>query len=378
MFERVEFEEGGSQGPGRVYDRRGAAEMESNPLGSTVRGIVGSIGEMLPGNTNLAGNPFPRGTALNPNISGNTVPGRAPGSDQVRRGRGSTPADDWSSLAMEARPAESTNRLTPDQVISGGDGGQVNAFARAIRRAESDSDEGDYRRIRGMVRGQYPLLGAYAIAADDWHGMAADAGLVGASWTDQRAQDHVAKSAFKNLYSKYGDWRWVAMAWKAGEANTDVIRASPELLEDKTLTPLKEWVRGVMTNVQDAITVNVGGDGDVPREAFRGDFDDYNVGQGFIPDTSARPIQYFNAGRGDAVEDTLRRRLYAMRERTRAMSVSEEGEEPVPEENVPVRRGRGQGAGVGRRAVEPVVTRPKKRFRNRSSTGVGTGGIQEQ
>lgn len=118
-------------------------------------------------------------------------------------------------------------------------------FARAIKRAETGSFEGNYKSARV---GQRPgrIIGAYGIASEFWDALAAQAGLEGANWRDPAAQDAVAESAFKALYEKYGDWRLVAIAWKAGEAVADAVAANPALLKDQRLVSVKEYAQKVM------------------------------------------------------------------------------------------------------------------------------------
>lgn len=119
-------------------------------------------------------------------------------------------------------------------------------FARAIKYAESGSYEGDYQAMRDVVRGQARKIGAYGIASDEWQRLAEEAGLKGARWTDGRAQDAVARAAFAALYEKYGDWRLVAVAWKAGETIADIVAANATALSLAQLKPVKNYTDKVM------------------------------------------------------------------------------------------------------------------------------------
>lgn len=119
------------------------------------------------------------------------------------------------------------------------------AFAKAVRMAESGTAEGNYGAVRGVVRNAR-LLGAYGIPSDEWDGLAAAAGIAGATWKDPAAQDKVARMVFDDLYRKYGDWRLVAVAWKAGEDAADKIAADPSALQDDKLKRLKEYVESTM------------------------------------------------------------------------------------------------------------------------------------
>ncbi len=56
----------------------------------------------------------------------------------------------------------------------------------------------------------------------------------------------MARVVFDRLYTKYGDWRLVAAAWKAGEAVADAIAAEPKLLARKELATLKSYISQVM------------------------------------------------------------------------------------------------------------------------------------
>lgn len=124
-------------------------------------------------------------------------------------------------------------------------------FAAAIRNAETGTPEGDYAAVRGLVRGQARLLGAYGVASDEWDRLAEENGYAGARWQDRRAQDRVMKGVFEALYRKYGDWRLVATAWKGGEAVADALAADPSLIKHDQLAGLRDYVETVMNNVGD-------------------------------------------------------------------------------------------------------------------------------
>ncbi len=130
------------------------------------------------------------------------------------------------------------------------------SFAEAVRLAESDDADGSYRSVKGSIRGTARLLGAYGIPSDEWDSMAADAGIPGARWQDPRAQDRVAKSAFDALFAKYGDWRLVAVAWKAGEDIADRVAADPKLLQNEKLLDLKSYVEDLMSKANESMVIN--------------------------------------------------------------------------------------------------------------------------
>jgi hypothetical protein len=122
---------------------------------------------------------------------------------------------------------------------------QIETFMRAIRNEETGSPEGDYGSYRGPVR-EGRVVGAYGFATDYWDQLSGLAGLRGADWHDSKAQDAIAQAAFEHLHAQYGDWRLVAIAWKAGEAVADAVAANPKLLKDPQLAGVKEYAQKVM------------------------------------------------------------------------------------------------------------------------------------
>lgn len=199
-------------------------------------------------------------------------------------------------------------------------------FAAAVRAAESGNPEGNYQQVKGRVRNTR-LLGAYGIPGDEWKQMAADVGLEGARWNDPRAQDAVAKRMFDLLYQKYGDWRLVAVAWKAGEEVADRVAQDPSLLKRKELAPLKDYVSQVMQRAREDIEVNepMMPDGS-PVDSAR-----------FQPTMRGmEPTQ----GSTRSPEDALRGILKGMRERVRNQNVAARAAEPSEElENAPAKEG---------------------------------------
>ena len=199
-------------------------------------------------------------------------------------------------------------------------------FAAAIRAAESGSSEGNYQQVKGKVRSAR-LIGAYGIPGDEWSQMAADVGLEGARWTDPRAQDLVARRVFDTLYRKYGDWRMVAVAWKAGEAVAARVAQDPSLLNEPSLKPVKDYVGQVMRAARDDIEMNQPQmpDGS-PVDSGR-----FQPTMRGLEPTMARPQR--NA------EETLRGVLTGMRDRLRARVEAEEPEEPVEPTAEPEQQG---------------------------------------
>ena len=130
------------------------------------------------------------------------------------------------------------------------------SFTEAVRLAESGQFEGNYQAVQGSIRGTARLLGAYGIPSDEWETLSADAGIPGARWQDPKAQDRVAKAAFDALFAKYGDWRLVAVAWKAGEEMADRVAADPSLLGNEKLRGLKAYVEDLMSKANESLVIN--------------------------------------------------------------------------------------------------------------------------
>lgn len=429
QFERIKFQEGEavpsqSGDTGRVYDRRGYGEADDMTAGDHLRGIIASAGKTI--GSMFSGAPQ---AAEGSELSGlQHEIGEGPYASPMavdRKGRGGGealrslegPAElesfeknmgkGWDNMKAGTPGYEDVehHRLDPDQV--GFSDGAVDLFMAAMRASESDSNAGDYHRVKGMVRGRFRLLGAYGIAEDDWHHLAEDAGIPGARWRDSRAQDRVAQHAFTRLYNKYGDWRWVASAWKAGEEKTDVIRANPDLFNYDQLTPLKTFVQGVMKKAQSAVMDSQDPGRGVKRELFRTDFDDFNPFGAEEFDSVAgyaNPYQSGVPGPTDDIEEVLRRRLYAMRDRQRLHALPEGGEpyepeigmfggpveqfeknrvatRPGPEEGEYIRKGgRGSGEGIPQRVGprQATIYRPPPPRRTPPDTQhPGSGGYQE-
>lgn len=204
-------------------------------------------------------------------------------------------------------------------------------FAAAVRAAESGSPKGNYEQIKGHVRGTR-LLGAYGIPGDEWSQMAADMGLEGARWNDPRAQDLVAKRYFDTLYRKYGDWRLVAVAWKAGENFADALTQNPSILNEPDYKPLKDYVGQVMRAAREDIEMNQPElpDGS-PVEAGR-----------FQP--TLRGLEPTQSPTRNA-EDSLRKILTGMRDRVR--SRAQAAEEQVEPEAEPQQQEPTGGEGIG-------------------------------
>lgn len=389
MVDRIRFEEK-SEGPGQVLDRRGMTAPSGtggflDRAGDAVADIGRDISDFF-SEDNIE-NPFPKGTALNPDFEAfeeaRTSPEKTTPSVSARHPR---------------RPVE--------------------IFQRAVRIAETGPPDGDYTAIRGIVRGSARLLGAYGVPSDEWEGLAADAGMPGARWQDPKAQDAVTRHTFQRLADKFLDWRWVAMAWKAGEEGAGRAYVEPQVIDMKELVPLKGWVESVMQNAQEQILRSANPTEAASRELFKPHWDD--IFQDVQSRGGYRNPEFTPGVPADTFEEVLRRRLYAMRERIR--NLPEEGEmvspaevgvseagtglpgiptgrtgilgtpettasaeqiQPAPGTRVPedyVRRGRGQGVAIGQRTNRGEDQRnagkPRRRLRNRTKAG-GTGGIQE-
>lgn len=205
---------------------------------------------------------------------------------------------------------------------------ELSTFAQAVRKAETGSFAGNYAAVRGRIRKNARLLGAYGVASDEWPRLAAEAGYSGARWQDPRAQDAVVQATFDALHAKYHDWRLVAIAWKAGEAVADMVAANPGLLKAPELREVREYAAGVMRAANES------------TEAVIPD----GVGEP-APRSSRFPVSMQNLMPADGLEvqrpptparEALTGMLRAMRNRQRKLAVnsdtqvSEPGEEVMP------------------------------------------------
>lgn len=198
---------------------------------------------------------------------------------------------------------------------------EVATFLSALRSAESGSAEGNYGQVTGRVRG-VRLVGAYGIPSDEWSQLAADAGLSGARWRDPRAQDLVMSRTIEALYQKYGDWRYVAVAWKAGERVADAVWSDPSLLKRKELAPVKDYMSQVMRHAGEHIQMRNPTQPDgTPVDARR--FQPTTAG--LQPTDTAPPTQKTP---GDALRGILR----AMKTRQMAQVDSQLSSEPAGDE----------------------------------------------
>lgn len=226
-------------------------------------------------------------------------------------------------------------------------------FSKAIRAAESADREGDYAAVRGLVRGSARLLGAYGIPSDNWEALAEDAGYAGARWQDPRAQDAVVEYTFQRLYQKYGDWRLVAAAWKAGEEAADVIAQYPQLLKEKSMAPLKAYISQVMSHAREELTVN-------PPDLGE-DTDPYHDPASYPMDLSGlSPSGEIAMPQSDS-DEALVRRLYAMRNlyMKRGISDPDIQQEVAP----PVQLEEGQGGPPEGDTRVPLAKRVAKAIR---------------
>lgn len=181
---------------------------------------------------------------------------------------------------------------------------EKHTLANAIKMAESGNSEGDYTKVGGLVRGAR-LIGAYQFPSDQWDQMAADVGLPGARWRDPRAQDLVARRTLDLLYQKYGDWRLVAVAWKAGEEIADLVAQDARLLDTEQLKPVKDYMRQVMEHARSDIEVNKPAQPD---------------GTPIAPQRFQPTTQGLAREPRSSAEDTMRGILQGMRDRVRAQT----------------------------------------------------------
>lgn len=191
---------------------------------------------------------------------------------------------------------------------------QVQAAMQGLRQAESGSVRGQYGQVR-VISGNATKVGAYGVRLEDFKIMAEDAGLAGASWRDPKAQDAVVGRTLSRLHAKYGDWRLVMVAWKAGEEVADAVASNPELLTNERLAPVAEYSAQVMKYATEVTTLE--GMGETEGLVFDPDLSTLSA------DGGSQPVS--DAGR------VLRRRLYAMRERVRNAPHAEGSGEVEPD-----------------------------------------------
>lgn len=86
---------------------------------------------------------------------------------------------------------------------------EVHKFISSLRRHESNGRY-DYTDADSDRRG------AYGITPENWRRWTTELGLTGAPWQSKQAQDMVAREKALQLYSRYGDWKLVALAWWGG------------------------------------------------------------------------------------------------------------------------------------------------------------------
>lgn len=137
---------------------------------------------------------------------------------------------------------------TPQGMPAQSSGGSIDAFMAAIRQQESG---GNYQILGPQTRYGRPR-GAYQILDSNWDAWAAEAGLAGADWHDQQAQDHVARFKFLQYYQQFGSWEAVAVAWFAGPGRADDYVRDPNSvanLSDVLGTSVARYVQMAMNGM---------------------------------------------------------------------------------------------------------------------------------
>lgn len=122
-----------------------------------------------------------------------------------------------------AAPALTAPVQGPAPVATSGFDAELEAFRQAIRDQESS---GNYS-ILGPSTKYGRARGAYQILASNWDAWAAEAGIPGADWKDQAAQDRVARFKFTQYFRQFGSWDAVAVAWFAGPGRAATYARDP-------------------------------------------------------------------------------------------------------------------------------------------------------
>jgi hypothetical protein len=155
-------------------------------------------------------------------------------------GRPSTPS------ATAGRPSPGGGMLAPSS--GSGFDAELDAFMAQIRTQESG---GRYTVLGPQTRYGRPR-GAYQILDSNWAAWAAEAGIPGADWRDQEAQDHVARFKFTQYFRQFGSWEAVSVAWFAGPGRAASYVENPASvanLSDVLGTSVARYVQTAMTGM---------------------------------------------------------------------------------------------------------------------------------
>lgn len=129
----------------------------------------------------------------------------------------------------------------------------LGSYMAAARRIESGSYNGQYNAIGRPVRGDR-ARGAYQIMGRNWSSWAAAAGLPGANWRSQMAQDRVAAYWMTEYYNRYQNWDLVAVAWFGGGRYANRLAAQgydgPQSIPSKEIREYVTEIRGFLNETE--------------------------------------------------------------------------------------------------------------------------------
>lgn len=131
----------------------------------------------------------------------------------------------------------------------------LRTFMAAIRRLESGSFSGNYGALGPVTSTGDRARGAYQIMASNWDWWAKEAGVPGADWRDEKAQDWVAEFKFTQYFNRYRSWDLVAIAWfggpgRANQAEEDF--GSVANLTDMLGTSIGQYVETIRKHMKNA------------------------------------------------------------------------------------------------------------------------------
>ena len=186
--------------------------------------------------------------------------------------------------------------------------------AAAIRMVESKDDYGHQQKAN--IGGEYEWkVGAYGFVGSRWQQLTEAAGLAGANWQDNGAQDYIAREVINRHYKELGDWGMTGLAFRYGlpaaKALLDAGYTNPQAIEQAGYPEMAGYLRSLQ-------------DGQ-PRP-------DMPV-SGTVSTNAAR--QQSNPT-GTRAQNIVRQQLYALRNAQRGVnSGSQSNEQPVGDSDVP-------------------------------------------
>ncbi|MBR3748099.1 MAG: transglycosylase SLT domain-containing protein, partial [Selenomonadaceae bacterium] len=135
----------------------------------------------------------------------------------------------------------SSEQKTTDKKSSG-----IDNFMRAIVQQESG---GDY----DLTNPDSGAAGAFQIMPDNWSAWAQDAGLSADAPMTPENQERVARHKMLEYYSKFGNWRDVAIAWYGGEGAVNYsedAKNRPQYSNGQEYPSINEYADSVMSRFE--------------------------------------------------------------------------------------------------------------------------------